>query len=92
METRKILLLSAGVVVFILSLPIFRERALLPSGDIVVQQYAPVHMLYVYALMGDWFPFVQMVGYAAFVFLVVVMGLYSAVRLHRRVMRVVCIC
>ena len=59
------------ITLIILSLPILRERAVLPTGGFEVVAYRPIFLLASYLQMGDYYPFFLMVGFSLFVYLAV---------------------
>lgn len=59
------------VTLVILSLPLIRERAVLPEGGYVVATYRPVVMLYSYLRLRDFYPFFLMFCFSMIVYLAV---------------------
>ena len=59
------------VSLIIVSLPILREHAVLPTGGYEVVYYRPVFLLTSYLQMQDWYPFLLMVGFNLFIYVVV---------------------
>jgi len=68
----------------VLSVPLIKERAPLPSGGYEVVVYRPIFLFTAYLQMNDYYPFVLMVGFSLAVYLAVsvVVGIVS--KLHKK--------
>jgi len=54
----------------ILTLPILREKVQLEEGGFVVVRYSPIVLVGSYAWLKDWYPFLLMLGFSLFVYIV----------------------
>ena len=55
----------------ILALPILRERVQLEEGGFEIVRYSPIVLLALYVWLKDWYPFLLMLGFSLFVYVVV---------------------
>jgi len=56
-------LLNVLLTIVVFSLPLLRERAVLPEGGYEVVYYRPIFLLTSYLQMQDWYPFFLMIGF-----------------------------
>lgn len=63
--------INALLTLIILALPILRERVQLEEGGFVVVRYSPIVLVGSYAWLKDWYPFLLMLGFSLFIYVVV---------------------
>ena len=61
---------NALLTLIILALPILRERVQLEEGGFVIARYSPLILVGSYAWLRDWYPFLLMLGFSLFVYIV----------------------
>ena len=59
------------ITLVIASLPLLRERVVLPSGGYEIARYRPIFLLADYLQMQDLYPFLLMLGFCALIYVVV---------------------
>lgn len=73
--------------VAVMFLPLIRERVLLPSGGFEVEYYRPMFLLSFYLQTSDYYPFVLMLGFLIFVYLVVCVVMEIGSKIVKRINR-----
>jgi hypothetical protein len=56
-------LLNTLMAIVIFSLPLLRERVMLPEGGYEVAHYRPIFLLTSYLQMQEWYPFFLLIGF-----------------------------
>ncbi|MGK5091546.1 hypothetical protein WDW89_05950, partial [Deltaproteobacteria bacterium TL4] len=59
------------ITLVIVSLPLLREHAVLPSGGYEIARYRPIFLLVDYLQMKEWYPFLLILGFCTFIYIVV---------------------
>jgi len=55
---------------FVLALPILREKVLLEDGGYIIDRYSPLVLVGSYVWLKDWYPFLMMLGFSLFIYIV----------------------
>ena len=64
-------LLTIIISLIALFLPLLREHVVFPTGGYEIVYYRPAFLLVDYFQMQDWYPFLLMLGFSAFIYAVV---------------------
>ena len=78
-------LLNILLTIVVFSLPLLRERVMLPEGGYEIAYYRPIFLLTSYLQMQDWYPFFLMIGFLLVVYFVASLVVTVTTSLWRRV-------